>query len=342
MDRLHTISFFVVLLIVGLLGLFIVKPFFNILALGLILAILFYPIYSRLQSRTKSANLSAGLTVALILLILIAPLLFFGQLLFNELWQLYGKFSSGQLVIDRGQIISALPPQAQQLIENVSRDINNLLAQVASTVFDSFSTALSNVASFFLSAFITMFAVFYFLRDGQRLKKIFSDLAPIAANQEALLLDKLVSAVNGVVKGQFLTAVSQGVVASIGFLIFGVPEPIIWGMFTVVAALVPTVGTSLSLVPAVAYLAITGQIPQAIGLAIWAILAVGLIDNVVGPELVGSKTHLHPLLVLMSILGGVKLFGVLGFLIGPITMAILVALIDIYRTDFKQYLNDTE
>ncbi len=135
-----------------------------------------------------------------------------------------------------------------------------------------------------------------------------------------------------------MTAVSQGVVATVGFLIFGVPEPLIWGLFTVIAALVPTVGTSLSIIPAVIVLALTGHVPQAIGMAIWGVLAVGLIDNFLGPKLVSSTTKLHPLLVLLSVLGGLSLFGFLGFLIGPIIMAIMIELIDICRAPALQKL----
>ncbi len=100
----------------------------------------------------------------------------------------------------------------------------------------------------------------------------------------------------------------------------------------------PSVGTALALTPAVIYLLITGNTGNAIGLAIWGALAVGMIDNFLGPKLVGSRTKLHPLLVLMSVLGGIQLFGFLGFLLGPIVMAIFVALVEIYRTDFKSYV----
>jgi predicted PurR-regulated permease PerM len=140
------------------------------------------------------------------------------------------------------------------------------------------------------------------------------------------------------VKGSFLVALSQGIVASIGFYIFGVPEPLLWGAFTVIVALVPTVGTSLSIVPAVIYLAVTGHSGAAIGMGVWGALAVGLIDNFLGPKLVGRSTKLHPVLVLIAIVGGIQLFGILGFLIGPIIMAIFIAMLDMYRSDFRDNL----
>ena len=127
-------------------------------------------------------------------------------------------------------------------------------------------------------------------------------------------------------------------IATIGFYIFGVPEPLLWGAFTVVAALVPTVGTSISLIPAVVYLAVTGNSGAAIGLTIWGVVAVGLIDNFLGPKLIGGSTKLHPVLVLIAIIGGIQLFGILGFLIGPIIMAIFIAMLEMFRSDFRDNL----
>jgi predicted PurR-regulated permease PerM len=151
-------------------------------------------------------------------------------------------------------------------------------------------------------------------------------------------MEKVVVAVNGVVKGSFLTALTHGVSATIAFFIFGIPAPVIWGVFTVVAALVPVVGIWVSLGSAIIYLLVTGNTGSAIGLAIWAMVSVTLIDNLVGPRIVGGRAKLHPLLVLLSVLGGIKMFGPLGFLIGPITMAIFVTLVEIYREDFKAFV----
>ncbi len=336
--RLQTISFFLILLAVFVLVLVIIKPLASILAFGIILAILFHPIYNWTLRQVKSPNLASLLTVLLIFILALIPIVFFGQLLFNEIVTVYDRFRAGDLVLHREQIVQGLPVQLQDLIATFSRDLNAFLSRLTSNAFASFSSLLSNVAGFVVAFFVLLLTLFYLLRDGTKIKQFFMDITPIATAQENELTDKIVLAVNGVVKGSFLTALTQGAMATIGFVIFGVPEPILWGLFTVLAALVPTVGTALSLVPAVIYLLVTGHTGNAIGLAIWGAVGVGMIDNVLGPKLVGSRTKLHPLLVLLSVLGGIQLFGFLGFLIGPIIMAIFVALVDIYRSDFKSYV----
>lgn len=338
LKRIQTISFLVLLLIVFIVVLFIFRPFVNIIALGVILAILFHPVYAWLLPKVKYPSFASALTVLSILLIIAIPIWFFGQVILNEIIHLYDRYRNGGFVIDKSQIISSLPDQVQNVVQSVSSDINAFIGRLSSQAFTSFSSILSNIAGFFIATFMLFFIVYYLLRDGTKIKAVLMDISPISSTHENKLIDKIVAAVNGVVKGAFLVALSQGIVATIGFFIFGVPEAFLWGLFTVVAALVPTVGTSLSLIPAIIYLAITGHIPQAFGLLVWGALAVGLVDNFLGPKLVGNATKLHPVLVLLAVIGGLKFFGVLGFLIGPILLAIFVALIDMYRTDFKEYL----
>jgi predicted PurR-regulated permease PerM len=338
--RTQTISFLVLLLAVFVLVLLIFKPFVNILALAVILAVLFRPIYRLLLAKVTYPAVASGLTVLLILLIILLPIWFFGHVIVNEIVSLYERYRDGGFVINKGDIIQSLPEEIQNVVQNVSANVNSFIGRLSSQAFASFSSILSNVTSFIISFFMLFFVVYYLLKDGQHIRRAFMDISPLSSEHEDRLFNKIVAAINGVVKGSFLMALVQGVVATIGFFIFGVPEPMLWGLFTVLAALVPTVGTALSLVPAIIYLLVTGQTPQAIGLAIWGACAVGLIDNFLGPKLVGSSTKLHPVLVLLAVIGGLQFFGILGFLIGPILLAILVALIDMYRTDFKDYLHE--
>jgi predicted PurR-regulated permease PerM len=275
-------------------------------------------------------------------LIALAPLWLFGQILYNEANHLYESVQSGQFVISQDQIIASVPPEVQSIISKTSVDVNGFISQFTSNAFSSITGLLSNVFNFFVSLFILLFVIFYLMRDGDKIKGIFMDLSPIDDNQEQILLTRIISAVNGVVKGQFLVAVCQAIAATIGFSIFGVPQPFLWGLFVVAAALIPFVGTSLVMVPVILYLFVTGHTPQAIGLAIWAGVIVSSIDNLVAPKLVGKQLELHPLLIMLAVLGGVQFFGILGLLLGPILMAIFLQMIDVYRTDFKDYVHGSK
>lgn len=336
--KLQIVSFLIFLLAIFILTIQVIRPFLGVLAFGVIISVLFWPIYNKIYARIKSANIASLLTVLLVLLIVLLPLWLFGQVIFNEAFGLYYNYKDGGLSLSANPFFGQLSPTVQDAIGNVVDQVRNAADSFTNNAFQTVSGLLSNVLSFFLAAFLFFFTVFFVLRDGEHLKKVITDISPIAQEQEDILFKKIDIAVNGVIKGAFLTALIQGVAATVGFFAFGVPNPLLWGLFTVIAALVPTVGTSLSLIPAVVYLFLTGHTFAAVGLAIWGALAVGLIDNLIGPKLIGATTKLHPLLVFISVLGGVQLFGFAGFLFGPIIMAIFIALIDMYRTDFKEYL----
>lgn len=336
--KIQIISFFALLLLV--LGIVVAMwlPFFQLLCMAVILTILFLPIHRKILEKIEGPNLAAFTSVVLMMIIVIIPLTLLSTVLFKEVTGLYKSFKGGEIVISKQDIIHNLPVSIQPFAEKVGNDINQALSRVTSNTFETVTGILSNVAGFIVAFFLLLFAVFFLLRDGSGMKKIFIDIFPLSDAYENKLFAEVERSINGVVKGSLLLALSQGAVGTIGYFIFGVPQPLLWGVFTVLAALVPTIGTSLAVIPAVVYLFLTGHTGAAIGMAIWGATAVGLIDNIIGPKIIGSTTKLHPVLVLFSILGGVQLFGFLGVLLGPIIMAVLVALVNMYRTELKDYL----
>ena len=337
-QRLQLIAFLILFACVGAVVALMWWPFLNLLALAGIMAVLFWPVYQRFVRAFKNQPMAALACIFIVLFIVMVPLYFMGQLLFNEVVGLYNQLRDTSAQTGAAQIINHLPPQFKELGQSFINDLGSKFSQVAGGAFQSLGAVLSNVAGFVLSFFLVFFTFYYLLRDGEKIKKYMGAILPLSEKHENILVEKISSAVNGVVKGSFLVALIQGVVGTAGYLIFGVPNPLLWGAFTVLAALVPTVGTSLAIIPAVLYLLATGHTGAAVGMAVWGALAVGMVDNLAGPKLVGSQTQIHPLLILFGILGGIKFFGFFGFLLGPIIMAVFVTLVDIYREDLKEYM----
>lgn len=337
--RIQVISFLFVLLVTAGLVFAVVRPFLQVLVLGFILAVLFRPVFNHFHNHMQARGLAALATIASILLLALVPLTLIVQLVLNEAIGFYDSFSRGEVAFDQTQLIASLPTHVQTFAVTGLRELNSLASRLSANAVQTAGSVLSNVATFFLSFFLTLFTTYYMLKDGHVFEQALIDISPIEDAQERILFTKVATAVTGVVKGSFLTALIQGVVATIGFVIFGLQNPFLWGVCTAIAALVPTVGTSLVLIPAVAYLFITGHTPQAIGLLVWGTFAVGLVDNMVGPRMLGRATQVHPLLMLLAVLGGVSLFGFLGVLLGPIIMAVFVAMVEMYRTEFQEFLN---
>jgi predicted PurR-regulated permease PerM len=182
-----------------------------------------------------------------------------------------------------------------------------------------------------LKFFLLIIAFYFFLRDGTRLRRVAVELSPLGDEYDEQIIGKVKQTINSVVKGFLLVAIVQGVLVGIGLAIFGVPKAALWGSAAVFSALVPGVGTALITIPAVIYLWAMGKVLAAIGLFVWAALLVGLVDNLLAPVLYSRGGVSHPFLMFLAVFGGLSLFGPVGFILGPIFLSLLFALVEIYR-----------
>jgi predicted PurR-regulated permease PerM len=333
--RRENISFYILFAILGATVLFMFSPFFKLIALGGILAVLFTPLKVWVSKSIKSETASSLITFILAVLIILIPVYIIGQLVFNEVASVYGQASHSLMNLSQSGFMGHLPPSVQTAANDFLSNASQKITDLAGNAFQGITSIISNIAGFILSTILVMFALYYFLRDGKRFRSFVEEIFPLSHNHEIELVERLESAIKGVVQGSFTVALLQGSVSTIGFFIFGVPQPILWGVFTVMAALVPTVGTLLSLVPAILYLFLTGHVGAAVGMFIWAFASIQSIDNFISPRVIGNKVHLHPLVTLLSILGGIGMFGYLGFLLGPILVSMFMAVVDIYRNHVK-------
>jgi predicted PurR-regulated permease PerM len=315
----------------------VVKPFFSALALGAVFAVVLQPIYRRVLKRVRGKESLAALsTVALSIFIILIPIFFVSMQLLKEAQALYGSLSDTdtqrvftQWVVDNGSKLDQYIPNASQSLRELSLSFDDYARQGASWIVLNIGAAFSSIAALFLDLFIFFVTLYYLLRDGGRFKRYLIELSPLRDTDDEHIVQKLETAVNSVVKGKLAIAGIQGVLAGIGLAIFGVPNPVVWGLVAMVVSLIPPVGTALVLVPSIAFLAISGAIGPAIGLTIWSV-GVSVTDNLLGPRLMSSGTELHPLLVLLSVLGGLVLFGPVGLFLGPLTIALLLALLSLH------------
>ena len=157
-------------------------------------------------------------------------------------------------------------------------------------------------------------------------------LSPLNNEYDEHIISKIKQTVFSTVQGVILIAIVQGILAGLGMIIFGVPNAVLWGSVSAVASLVPGLGTAIVFIPAVAYMFIIGNTAFAIGLLLWGFIIVGLVDNFLGPYLYSRGSQIHQLIMLFAVLGGIAFFGPLGFIFGPIIVALFFSLIEIYQT----------
>lgn len=342
--RIQQYFFFAVLIAAGAVGVMMLLPFFTPLLIALVLSVIFYPLHKKISEFFSKGNtqnsFSALISLVIVLFIVLIPLLLVGAQVSIEAKGVYQRLSSGTsqiIVLDKiNEVIFNVSSKFLSNPEETTLstlDISNYVEQTLRSAFTRIDSIFSGAAKIFFDIFILILAMFYFFRDGENLKKHLIFLSPLGDSDDKKIFNKLQISINSIIRGTLLVAIIQGILSSLGFLISGVPNPVLWGSVAVIAALIPGIGTALVLIPAIIYLFVVGNISGGIILAIWSFLAVGLIDNFLTPKLIGKSIGIHPFLILLSVIGGLSIFGPVGFIAGPLVVSFLFSLIDIYKTE---------
>ncbi len=330
--RAQNIFFITFLGIIAIIIYLIFQPFLSALILAVSLAIVVYPIYERIVKRLNGRRGLGALVIMLgITFVLLIPLTLIGQKLFDEAYSLYGSLLSQ----DAGQ--NMLQGQADYVEKYIQQFAPGVTLNIAEYIQYGLQWLLEHLNEFFsgflhvvVTFVIMIIALFYLLRDGKKLRERFVALSPLSNNYDEQILTRMTVAVNSVIKGSLVIGSIQGLLAGVGAAIFGLPNPVIWGVLAVIGSFIPGLGTMIVMGPGIIYLFVTGNIPMGVGLLIWQLVVVGLVDNFLSPVLLQRGIKIHPFLILLSVLGGISFFGPIGFILGPLTLALLFALLDIY------------
>jgi predicted PurR-regulated permease PerM len=326
-------------LVLGYLVLQLFEPMWTPLGWAMILAFMLHPLHVRLTRKFKGkAGTSAGVLTALTPFGVIAPLVTFAAIFARQLGLLINYMREHSMTSYAGVLtqlervplvgrVSAwirneIPITAEQIQGWVTNGAQSLLKSAAAA---SGTFALGIVGTL-VGFFITLFLLFFFLRDGRTLLLHGMRLVPMPVAQRSKLTTYLSDVMHAVVFGHVLTALVQGTLVGIGFAIAGLPSPLVFAVFAMIAAFVPGAGTALVLVPAVLYLAFSGSWGAALFLGLWS-AGVGVSDNFLRPYLTGRHADVSTLTVFIGVIGGVSAFGFIGSLLGPVLLALVVALL---------------
>lgn len=325
------VFFFGLLAIVSYIVWQIISPFVSSLALAAIIVTICYPLFRRVQKIVpgKSRPLAAILTTFIVLLIVIFPFVFITYSLSQEAFSVVSLLNSDQTFVQ--EKLSSIESEVTRFFPGFDPDFVDYLKTAADFVKERFSAWFVSLASTLFMFFIAMIGTYYFFKDGQKFTKKLIAISPLPDDQDEIILRRLANAVRGVATGTLLIALIQGTLTAIGLSIFGFERAVLWGTIAAFGALIPSVGTSIVFIPSVTYLVLTGQYFFAIGLSVWGMTAVGLIDNLLGPYLMSRGNPIHPFLMLISVLGGISVFGPIGFIVGPVVVSLLIVLLELYN-----------
>lgn len=331
-DKLRLIFFFSLLLGISFLAFFIFLPYLGALVVAGTLAIIFEPLYARVNKVIKSSWIASLITVIFVIIIVLIPLTLIASTVITQASGLYGDITSANQssnFLNNTEI--AIQQKLNAIDPRISVDFETIIKQILGFIVDKSGTLFSSIAQGLFDTLIAMLIFYYFLKDGGSLRSIIVHFSPLADSDDEEVLSKLKKAVRSVMLGTLVVATTQGILVGLGFYIFDVPNGALWGAIAGISALIPMVGTSIVIIPAIIYLFIVGNYISAIGLFVWSAFLVGLIDNFLMPFLVEKGTQLHPLAILLSVLGGLSLFGFVGFLLGPLTLSLFSALFSLYK-----------
>ncbi|MBI4151225.1 AI-2E family transporter [Candidatus Woesearchaeota archaeon] len=345
------LGFFVLIAYISYL---IAQPFIGAILASFVLAYTFHPVYRWLVRRIRSPTLSALIVSFLLILLLIAPVFFFANDIVTDA-------RVGYVIIKQklatGNIFGvACPEGAETFACKITGPLKNVLADPTTNAYlqesiskgttfllTQLSGILLSLPKIILQLVVTFFLMFYLFIDGVELVNRSRRLIPLSEHHQHHILKKLQDVTFAVIYGSLIVALIQGALGGLGFWMFGVGSPLLWGIVMAILALVPLVGTAIVWLPASIFLMVLGaseadpsMVWRGIGLLLWGALVVSTIDNILKPKIIGDRAGLHPGLVLIGALGGLATVGFIGFVIGPLVLGLLKTLIDIYEKEELQ------
>lgn len=340
--RLQIYYFLAIFTLSLVLTFFVFRPYLGLMVFAGVLAVLMHPVHRKLMGYFRNnATLSALSTVFLTLVVIILPIMFIVGTLVTEAVQL---FNAVRQQVDFGNLSESLarilgPEQARAIADEATRAVRDVATYVQPFVAGLTSNIIavfSNTFAFVLGFFIMLMGMYYLLKDGGTFKRHLLDLSPLTDEDDTTIFDRIIDAIKAVAYGQFVVSILKGIVGGVTFLALGLPAPVFWGTMIAMTNLIPAVGTALVTVPFIVYLFATGALVRGIILSAVSVLVIGLVDNFLTPQVMKSRIRIHPMLILLSILGGLSLFGAMGIFFGPIALSVTMAMVDIYRKEFRK------
>jgi predicted PurR-regulated permease PerM len=329
-----------------ILFIWIIWDFLLALLMAAILSGMFHPLYRRIARRLGyRRGWAAALTVGGVLLVVIVPIVIFFIMVAQQVIQLSkiarpwveanaGRFTQLDRLFDRLPQLRVLRPYRDQIMPK----LGELASELGSLSVALVTEAARQTATFALMLFVVLYAMYFFLKDGKSVLDKMLYYVPLPPEQETRMLERFMSVSRATIKGTLIIGSVQGALGGVSFWVAGINGAAVWGTMMAVLSAIPGLGHALVWVPVTVYLALSGQWSGAIGLFVWNAFVVGSVDNFLRPWLVGKDTELPDIVILVSTLGGLVLFGPLGFIVGPIVAALFVTVWELYGAAFADLL----
>jgi len=344
--RVTLISLLVLTAIVLIVCYYIASPFLNPIISATVIAVVFYPLHERIHRAIRNRNAAALASTILVTILIIVPALVIMFALTREIAEIYESLNarsseSGGLTPLLSRAIEARPHWIHRFLDLSQLNFRALLAgqlrDAGAFVAARVGRVAGNVVVFLTDVVITLVTLFFLFREGKGVRRRIAAVLPLTARQANRLFSGIGNAITASLYGGLGVAATQGIMSGTAYWILGVPAPILFALVTAVFSLIPVIGGALIWVPAAIYLMLTGSILKGILLLAWEGIVIGLIDTILRPYLVSHRMEAHTLLLFFAILGGVRVFGVIGLFVGPVVLAIAMTLLSLLREETRHW-----
>lgn len=338
---------FIVFGILGLSVFWLLRFFIAPVVLSAALCVIFYPLYSRLLNTLCRGyrNIASLLMIIMLLMVLFIPLYFLVQAGIDQTSDLFQNVqlsTTDESSLQWGHAWRQILNSADQLgisSERLQESLVDVLQSLSHMMTDVVTQTSRGTMEALMKLFLTFFTLFYFFRDGQLIVQYLKQLSPLKKEYEDRIIERFQLVTQATLKGTVIIGFVQGIVGGITLYLLGFKAWILWSIIMIVLSVIPVIGSYVVLVPAAIYLFLSGQILQAvIAIGVATILNYG-IDYLLRPALVGHDSKVHDLIIFYATLGGLAVFGIMGFVVGPVIVVLFTAFIEIYSIEFKSDLD---
>ncbi|MEK7181797.1 MAG: AI-2E family transporter, partial [Patescibacteria group bacterium] len=345
LKSLNVYFFFILLTLVGVAVFFIFRPFITAIIAAAIISALFKRPYNFLERVMHGhRGIAAFFTCILVILIIVTPILIVLSMAIGEASSIYGALGEQTKIeqfIDKTITLSENVPILNLVIDRDTLNQERLLLdakQLSGNALGLLQAAYTSISHFIFWIFVMFFTLFYFLIDGKRALRYIMRMSPLRNEHDKLLVEKFVSISRATLKGTLVVGAIQGFIGGVVFWIAGVPSPAIWGFIMLLFSMIPLVGTAVVWLPTALIMLALGNVWQGVFIIAVGAGVISTIDNILRPKLVGRDTQMHPLMIFFATLGGISVFGLPGFIMGPIIISLFMALGEIYSIEFRDQL----
>jgi len=329
-----------VLLILGYLGYLIFRPFLIPITWAVVFSILFYPLYAFILKYLRWKSAASFIVLLVILVVVLGPISYLSFLLIQELRELTASTDAGVISGFRDMVQHpALKSFLERIMSffNITEDelhqaLNENIRQIGQDVLGGIRKGIAGVITGFLDFIFMTITIFFFLKDGPGFARKLLELMPFSDSQKNTLVEKLKDIVIATMFGGVVVAIVQGFAGGIAFALLGISSPVLWGFAMSIASFLPIIGPFIIWMPAAVYLFLQGFVGKGVALLLIGTFGISLIDNFLRPAIIGTRAKMHYLPLFFTVLGGIKVFGLIGIILGPLVFALFLSVIEVFRS----------